>query len=432
MKMKRTFFFLMAVWSFMLVGCTDESTSQSTIVNPSPKEQWSETMKGNGEVLGAYPDLYSNYWEYTYNVNENPDVALCIKGQFPYARYFSFSLYNDETGTAIGGIDDYDIVPDEGCDNPFVVTSTKKNTFTVYIVPAIMDEAQIAKLPSKNICRIDKGVNRLAVCIRHYLGTDAEGESDEYGGVEMPAITGYDIHTLEEVKAPLRTASNINGFGGTFVPQKSDDYREVPFLLAPRGQYYPNNATNYLYGRTHLQTDSVLVFSFKPVTIPQRVEDYRNANARYWSICLGAASNTRSYYSLCDVNALSAPDKKSTFIVCQKQNPRLAEIEERVAEMNRAGALCNLFVWDKEKLDVDGNPIGDIIVIMYRNILPNEAWEYSISRMTPTNYADEEGEPLEKITDSEKQIAHIALGDYGPLGMKYSTKEFLEKDDIVE
>lgn len=101
MKMKRTFFFLMAVWSFMLVGCTDESTSQSTIVNPSPKEQWSETMKGNGEVLGAYPDLYSNYWEYTYNVNENPDVALCIKGQFPYARYFSFSLYNDETGTAL-------------------------------------------------------------------------------------------------------------------------------------------------------------------------------------------------------------------------------------------------------------------------------------------------------------------------------------------
>lgn len=32
MKMKRTFFFLMAVWSFMLVGCTDESTSQSTVV----------------------------------------------------------------------------------------------------------------------------------------------------------------------------------------------------------------------------------------------------------------------------------------------------------------------------------------------------------------------------------------------------------------
>ncbi len=45
--------------------------------------------------------------------------------------------------------------------------------------------------------------------------------------------------------------------------------------------------------------------------------------------------------------------------------------------------------------------------------------------MTPTNYADAEGEPLDKITDPQKQIAHIALGDYGPLGVKYSTSDFL-------
>ncbi len=387
---------------------------------------WSETMKGNGEVLAAYPDLYSNYWEYTYSVNESPDVALCIKGEFPHARYFSFSLYDDETGTAIGGLDDFDIIPDEGCDNPFVTTSQReKNTFTLYIVPPTMDEAQIEKLPSKNICRIDKGVNRLAVCIRHYLGTDAAGNSDEYGGVALPAITGCDIHTLREVAAPQRAVSNINSFSETFAPQKADTDREVPFLLAPRGQYYPNNATSYLYARTRLEADSVLVFSFIPVTIPQRVEAYRQADARYWSICVGSAANTRSYYSVCDANALARPEEKSTFVICRQQNPRLEEIKAGVEAANRKGGLYNLIVWDSDKKDLNGNPIGDVLVIMYRNILPNQQWPYSISNMTPTGYVDAEGEPLDKITAPDKQIAHIALGDYGPLGLKYGTDEFL-------
>ena len=247
---------------FVLCACSDDNSETPEIINPSPKEQWSETLRGDGEVLATYPDLYSNYWEYTYNMNEYPDVALCIQGSFPHTRYFSFSLYNDETGTAIGGIDDYDIIPDEGCDNPFVVTSSKDNTFTVYVVPASMDEALIAQLPSKNICRVESGVNRLAVCIRHYLGTDGNGNKDEYGGVELPAIRGIDIHTLEEVVAPLRTTSNIDSFGPQYVTSKSDENREVPFFLAPKGLYYPNNATAYLYGRTHLQTDSVLIFSF--------------------------------------------------------------------------------------------------------------------------------------------------------------------------
>lgn len=382
-------------------------------------------MKGDGEVLGAYPDLYSNYWEYTYNVSDYPDVAICIKGEFPHSRYFSFSLYNDETGAAIGGIDDYDIVPDEGCDNPFVQTSARKNTFTVYIVPPSMDQAQIDKLPSKNICKVENGVRRLAVCIRQYLGTDGKGNSDEYGGVDLPVITGCDVKTLEELDAPKRTTSNINGFGGTYAPQRADNNRDVPFLLASRGRYYPNNATNYLYARTRLQTDSVLVFSFIPVDIPQRVEDCAGANARYWSICLGSAANTRSYYSLCDVNARHAGGRKSTFVICQKQNPRLDDIKAKVEEINDGGGLCNLIVWDKDKLDVDGNPIGDVIVVMYRNILPNKDWEYSIANMTPTDYADAAGEPLDKITDPQKQIARLALGDYGPAGMKYATDGFL-------
>ncbi len=421
--------FFTTLLSVLFIGCSDSNQSEEIVTDL--KAQWSATLKGDGEVLGAYPDLFSNYWEYTYKMDEYPSTALRIEGEFPHARYFSFSLYNDENGSAIGGINDYEIFPDAGSENPFVVTSTGNNRFTIYVVPVSMDEAQIAKLASKNICRVDAGVKRLAICIRQYLGTDANGEKDEYGGVELPVIKGINIHSLEEVQAPVRTESNINSVTGQVYTQRSDENRVVPFFLAPKGRFYPNNSTAYLYARTHLQADSVLLFSFIPVPVPQKVEDYDSAKARYWSICLGAASNTRSYYSIYDKEANANEDEKATFIVCLKQNSRLEEVRAKVEALNEKGGHWNLFVWDSEKLDVDGTPIGDVITIMYRNILPDEGWKYSIAGMTPTNYKDNEGEPIDKVTDPDKQLAHKALGDYGPCGLKYDTDDFL-RDDFAE
>ncbi len=415
--------FICAIPLLVLSGCTNDKKPE--IPAADPMLQWGKTLRGDGEELGAYPDLYCNYWEYTYNMEEYPDAALRIEGRFPYARYFSFSIYNDETGSAIGGINDHEIIPDEGSDNPFVITSDKENRFTIYIVPSAMDESKIAELPSKNICRVGQGVKMLTVCIRHYLGTDANGNKHEYGGVEMPAIHGVNINTLKDVSAPPRAKSNIEKVTGQVFSLKSDENRDVPFFLAPKGRYYPNNSTSYLYARTHLQKDSVLVFGFIPVPIPERVEDYAGAKARYWSFCLGAASNTRSYYSIHDRIADAANGEKANFIIALKQNDKLSDVKAKIESLKQDGEHWNLFVWDSEKLDVDGRPLGDVIALMYRNILADDTWEYSIAGMAPTNYYDSEGEPIDKVTVPEKQLAHLALGDYGPYGMKYSTEEFL-------
>lgn len=411
--------------AFAAISCNSDNDDPK-IDNPTPREQWGETLKGDGEILGAYPDLYVNYWCYTYEMDKNPDIFLCIKGQYPYARYFSLSLYNDLTGDAIDGIDDYDIVPDAGSVNPYCVTSTGKNYYTIYVVPSSMSEEQKAKLNSRNIRTVKGDIKHLALCIREYIGTTADGsERDEFGGVEMPAITAYDINTLKEVKAPQRIPSNVDKVSGMSTTLKSDELQDMPFFRAPVSQYYPNYASDYLYARTHLQADSLLLFSFIPTPIPKKVEDYKTAKARYWSICLGAASNTRSYYSLYDGNANYEEGKKTLFVIVLKQNPKLKEIEAEVKDMNDRGALVNLMVWDSEKLDLNNKPIGEYIVVMYRNILPDGNWKYSMANMTPTNYKDEKGEPIDKITDPKTQLAHIALEDYGPYGYKCSTADFL-------
>lgn len=155
-------------------------------------------------------------------------------------------------------------------------------------------------------------------------------------------------------------------------------------------RYYPNNSTSYLYARTHLQKDSILAFTFYPVTAPTKPEEYATADARYWSICLGSASDTRSYYSICDRDARYEPGKKTMFFICLKNNPKLKEIEEKVRKLNEEqGGFVNLMVWDSEKKSIDGKPIGEYIALMYRNILPNPDCLYSMVKMTPTAYKDE-------------------------------------------
>ena len=116
------------------------------------------------------------------------------------------------SGDAIGGIDDFNIDPDIKSVNPYTITTTGSNYFTIYVVLHTMSQKQIEKLDSKNICQIQEGVNRVAICIRQYLGTDTKGNKHEYGGVNLPAVEAIDINTLKEVYAPHRTKSNIDNF----------------------------------------------------------------------------------------------------------------------------------------------------------------------------------------------------------------------------
>ena len=418
---------LSCITAMTFIACSDDDSNNGTkSPSPSPKEQWGATLKGDGEVLGAYPDLYSNYWEYTYQADKNSDKILCLKGEYPHCRYFSISLYNDETGDVFAGIDDQDISADKGSTNPFVKTTSGKNYFTIYVVPNGMSQSVIDKLGSKNVVKVAEGVNKVAIALRHYLGTTADGsQKDEYAGVELPAITALDMN-LHETSVPEHVASNVYKVTSKVFTQKSDENKEMPFFLAPVGRYYPNNSTSYLYGRTHLRVDSVLTFSFIPATVPTKPEEYRNAVTRYWSICLGSASDTRSYLSVCDTKARYADGKKATFVVCLKKNPKLSAIQSKVNEMNANGGYVNLFIWDSEKKNIDGNPIGEIVAVMYRNILPYKKWEHSIANMIPTAYKDKDGEPIDHVTDPDKQLAHKALGDYGPLGVKVSNDDFLK------
>ena len=66
--MKKIFYLmLVALTVGMFTACDDDDENTPQINNPEPKEQWGKTLRGDNQTLLAFPDIYADYWEYTYS-----------------------------------------------------------------------------------------------------------------------------------------------------------------------------------------------------------------------------------------------------------------------------------------------------------------------------------------------------------------------------
>jgi hypothetical protein len=108
-------------------------------------------LKTTPETMNvAYPDTEATYWTTPFIAKSG--LKLRIKGQFPQARYFSLTVYDNTFGyftTTEGvssGIADYRILPDSGSVNPWqVVDAASGGSFTVRVednVTQAMNEAE--------------------------------------------------------------------------------------------------------------------------------------------------------------------------------------------------------------------------------------------------------------------------------------------------
>ena len=207
--MKKIFYLmLVALTMGMFTACDDNDENTPQINNPEPKEQWGKTLRGDNQTLLAFPDIYADYWEYTYSYKDNPNIGLRLTGKFPKSRFFNFTVYNDETQIDVSSIEDVNIQPDDSSINPYVKETDDygANGYTIYIIPA--NTPASARASMKNICEFPEDVNMVSIFMRLYLAKQYSG--DEYGGVDMPAIQAFNVTTGEEVDFPKREVCNIH------------------------------------------------------------------------------------------------------------------------------------------------------------------------------------------------------------------------------
>lgn len=150
-------------------------------VDAAPVEcGWPLETTGVGATNVAYPDTDATYW--TMPFDSTTSAEMRITGQFPAARFMSFTAYDAEGGDAVALIDE-DIVPASGS-NPFTPegAGSSGGTYALTVVGP-------SGTPGANTLVLPTAVGW--VLLRVYVPDE---DLDRNGGVPLPQIVLVDAN----------------------------------------------------------------------------------------------------------------------------------------------------------------------------------------------------------------------------------------------
>ncbi len=398
-KSSLIFYLASAILCFAFTACSDDDDDDGRDhAFSARKEIWGDIMRGDDHSLAAFPDTYAYYWEYTFDVQKNPNIGLRIEGCYPKARFFNFNCYDEElqySECEHYSIMDVDIKPDAGFVNPFVTeTDLTHQEYTVYVLPEGKSVPE-----AKNVINFKPNSAKAGIFLRYYI---PQGEPFPFAGQALPNIVAFDLTTGDEVKLPAREYSAIRGEmtipGGAF-----PDAPNMVFMRAPFSMFYPNGPAEYLFNRNRLKADEIMYFNFKTVSYPQNVGEYRTSDVRYWSIGVGN-EDTYTYASICDCDTKIDADGFAHYVIADANSPKIAEIRTACTQRE-----YNLIEWNRAEWK-------EGVMILYRHMVFDEDAPFSMRKLKAFDPANPTGMP---------ELAHTVLGAYGPFGKKLSETAFL-------
>lgn len=392
-----------------IVSCSDDDDKTDS----NHEYGWSKTMRGNDLEEIAWPDQSENYWEYTMDVKEYPNVGLRFKGTFPTnnTRFFNLTVYNDVTTKRIASIEDFNITPNEGSKNPFVAEGISgTNSFEVNVVP---DNTQATTKSSlSNVLEFPEKTEMLSFLLRIYFNTTDHGA--DFGSVDLPEIIFFDVNTGKEIGKAVRAKSSYyekcKQIVGTIPPLQ--DVPALVFTLAP-DLMYSNGPTGYVTAANRLKTGEALLFRFIPPVFPENILQNKEAEVRYWSICVGDTA-TRTPHTLPDRQIVKSNDGYVNFVILEKRDPNLDAIKAKAEAMK-----INVIEWD-------GATFGEPMMVFYRQMYIREGYEYSVQKIPAypplvNGFSDASAEV------KDENMAHITLGEHGPSGVKMPSAAILQE-----
>lgn len=395
----------------LLIAATLTSCSNDTIV-PEVSYGWGKAMAGNDPDETTWPDLSENYWEFTLNLEKYPKgkVGLKFTGQYPTAnaRFFNFTLYSDRSTQRLASIEDFNITPNEGSLNPFAQDGVSgANYYEVYALPATASLSGY-----QNVMTFPENTERLTILLRIYF--NSIDHAADFGGVATPKITVIDLESGKELgEAPRAQSLYYIRFAG--IMSKVPLITTSPYLvftLAP-DVLYSNGPTGYVTAVNRIQKDSALMFRFIPPTYPKKVSENKTADVRYWSICIGDTT-THTPYTLVDRTVTKSDDGYVNVMIVDSSIPNYNEVKAKAEQLK-----INLVSWDVAKH-------GEPLMLFYRQMYINPAFEYSVKKIVPYPELNEMGQPDASLSPIQpNNMAHIVLGEHGPSGRKQPISYFL-------
>jgi hypothetical protein len=287
------------------------------------------------------------------------DSTLRVHGNFPYARYMSFSTYSGKSMTLIDRIVDQSIVPDRGSNNPFLPSanrSAEPRSYTLTIrpgpAPAHGRPPNTVYSGSGNLIFLmyriyapDKGVNPMGNVPKPRIAVVKETATHVRSIVTLPECT-----PMQPVRATFRE----------LIPKTMTWY---PLMGTGKGG--ANGDDSYLQVRLDRPDSSVYVIRFKA---PSFANTYRghgirgHEDVRYWSLCMYVMLNTKLVGCLHDYQAIRSRSGYVTVVVsAYARKPR---------EATRANGV-NWLPFGPERIGM----------LTYRQLLPRDTFQGSVRRL---------------------------------------------------
>ena len=225
---------------------------------------WGYILNPNN-ALTNQTGVDANNAYFTANFAMPPNSNIILHGQFPHARFYSFTTYgtvNGVVGVATGSIFDYQINPDPGSQNPFqpgVRRDVKNRNFTLTISPEVKPDNPAPNTLYAGAEGQTDQVQQINVTLRFYLPDrlylPVSPTSNIMGGVAPPTHTivladGKTYTGNAMCKAVNSTPGSLNGasFFSSGVPNGLYAYMQHlgppghPATRVPEWQRYYNSS----------------------------------------------------------------------------------------------------------------------------------------------------------------------------------------------
>lgn len=280
---------------------------------------------GDFPLTPAFPDTASRYDTFVFKPHTGDFDILKVSGRFPYARYFSFNLYDYFVATDIGAFADVEIVPDAGSVNPYDIgqdRSAANRDYTLWLVK----EGVTVPAGAANVIILPPDIETLSLFTRVYR---PDRGMDDLGGVSLPVIEALNAD-LSSGQAPEF------GLGLEGILAKIPDFflnedlitchqfqrqfcgNEVVFHRVSDAGLFPNAHNEYITAAMPPDYfNKVAVVTFTPPTFEDTFDGDAfegGKDVRYWSLCIGGLGETRTTNCLCDDQVV--PNADGTVTVC--------------------------------------------------------------------------------------------------------------------
>jgi hypothetical protein len=336
---------------------------------PSVGCSWAGESDQRDVNIGA-PDLDAFYWLAA--IPETAGTKAVISGSYPHARYFSLTLYNDQT-LPIDSIYDQQIDPDSGSANPFRGPVAASNADGYHVT---VEFSAAPSHPAANTLYAGTpgGSNPVALLeLRVYV---PQTVSSPQGSVPFPQIT---LETTAGTPILARGACSVTppSFGAPLW----EEYAQAsspPGSAAPPstpgapptwertfGSQFGNPQNAYLVADVSHSSGQLLVIHTRAPTFPNTGAGqavYGHYQLRYWSICTYDSSGQAAIGCAADYRA-AISGGWITYVV--------SDVADRPANATSAKGVTWL-PW---------GPSSSIQVV-YRNMLPAPWYRYAAEAIT--------------------------------------------------